>query len=288
MRTYGFIAFFLGPILLYYVVFLFYPLVSSLIWTFYHYNPVSTSNRFAGLENYKRLLEDPLIATTLSNTFLLALYIVPAGIVCSLLVALGLNRLGNLGRAMFTTAYFIPVVTSMVAAAAVWMWLFHPARGLLNQGLMGLGLAPVRWLTNPDTVKPSIAMFSIWKSLGFNAVIFLAALKAIPEDFYDAARIDGASGWQITTKITFPLLRPAFVFALITSMIGSLQIFTEVYVMTEGGPVHASRVMSLYIYERGIRFLEMGYASTIAYVLFVIIMIITAIQWRVLRTDWTY
>lgn len=288
VRTYGFIAIFLGPIVLYYIVFLFYPLISSFIWTFFHYNPVATDNRFAGFENYQRLLNDPLVSTTLINTLLLAVYIVPVGVFLALLVALGMNRLSNLGRAVFTTAYFIPVITSIVAAAAVWMWLFHPARGLLNYGLMALGLSPVRWLTNAASVKPSLAIFSIWRSVGFNAVIFLAALKGIPDDYYDAARIDGAAGWRMTVSITLPLLRPAFLFVLVTSIISVMQIFTEVYVMTGGGPVHASRVMAMYIYERGIRYLEMGYASTLAYVLFAIVMIITVIQWRVLRTNWDY
>ena len=287
-RKRGFIILFLGPILLYYVVFLFYPLLSSFIWTFMDYNPIGQNNQFIGLENYRALMADPLVGITLQNTFLLTLYIIPGALIISFIIALALNHLDERMRAVFTTAYFVPVITSMVACAAIWIWLYHPSRGLFNFVLYALGFSTKRWLLDTKLVKPSIAVFTIWKSVGFNAVIFLAALKGIPDFYYEAARLDGASGWKMTKNITLPLLRPAFTFVLVTSVIGTLQIFTQVYVMTSGGPVHASRVLAMYIYERGIRYLEMGYASTLAWVLFVIIMIITLIQMRFLRTDWEY
>ncbi len=287
-RKAGFIGLFLGPILIYYIVFLFYPLLSSLIWTFMDYNPIGTSNQFVGLDNYKTLFSDPLVRTTLSNTLILTAFIIPGAITVSFVIALALNDLSDRARALFTTAYFLPVITSMIACAAIWMWLYHPSRGFFNFILYSLGLPTQRWLLDTHLVKPSIAVFSVWKSMGFNAVIFLAALKGIPDYYYEAARLDGASGWKMTWNITLPLLRPAFMFVLITSFIGTLQIFTQVYVMTGGGPVHASRVLALYIYERGIKYLEMGYASTLAWFLFVIIMIVTLIQMKVLNTDWEY
>ncbi len=287
-RTTSFIIICLGPIVLYYIIFLFYPLISAFIWTFMDYNPIREENPFIGIGNYKRMIADPLFRLTLLNTFRLLLYIVPTGVACSLIIALALNKMMDLSRTIFTTAYFMPVITSMVACAAIWRWLYHPGSGLVNFLLKTIGLSPQKWLQNPELVLPAIAAMTIWKGMGFNAVIFLAALKGIPDTFYDAGKIDGATGWKTFWFITFPLLGPSFLFVMIMSCIGVFQIFTQIFVMTDGGPVHASRVLALYIYERGITYIEMGYASSMAYILFIIIMIFTLTQMKLLRTKWEY
>jgi multiple sugar transport system permease protein len=239
-----------------------------------------TSLRFVGLANYARLLGDPIFWTALANT----LYFAAAGGTLSVLASLGgaLLLQAPLARArgFFRTVYFLPVVTTLVAVAIVWRFLYHPRIGLLNRALAAVGLPGADWLGDPSFAMPAIILLSIWKNFGFNLVIFAAALEAIPERLYEAARLDGASGWQQLRFVTLPLLRPTTGFVVLMTAIGSLQLFAEPYVMTQGGPGDATRSLVLLMYEQGFRWWNLGHAAALAFVLFALVALATALGRR--------
>ena len=279
-----------------YVLFWLYPMTISGIRSFSSWNPLLPV-KMVGLRNYKRLLEDSIFLISLKNTLLLALYTVPTSIIISLGVAIGLASLTGRIRNIFTTIYYLPVITAAVATAAVWKWIFHPSYGLLNYALGVLGLPYQKWLFDPHTALPSVAIVAVWQVIGFNALIFLAALLGIPDSLYEAARIDGANRWGLFRYITLPLLNPALIFVIIIQTIFSFKIFELVYIMPPGtsggggieggGPGNATRTIVLNIYHMGLRQFRMGYASAQAVILFLIIMLLTFMAWR-LRTKWEY
>jgi len=237
--------------------------------------------RFVGLANYARLLADPAFWSALANT----LYFAGVGGTLSVLASLGgaLLLQAPLARArgFFRTVYFLPVVTTLVAVAIVWRFLYHPRIGLLNRALEALGLPAVDWLGDPAFAMPAIIGLSIWKNFGFNLVIFAAALEAIPERLYEAARLDGASGLQQLRHVTLPMLRPTTSFVVLMTAIGSLQLFAEPYVMTQGGPGDATRSLVLLMYEQGFRWWNLGHAAALAFVLFALVALSTAFARRV-------
>jgi ABC-type sugar transport system permease subunit len=183
---------------------------------------------------------------------------------------------------------FMPVVTSMVAVSLMFVWLYQPMYGVLNYVLEFVGLGPYDFLNSPTQVMPSIVAMSVWKSVGYTMVLFLAGLTTIPSELYEAARVDGASGLQSFIHITIPLLKPTTLFALVTGMIGGFQVFTQIYVMTGGGPGTASRTLVMHIYETGFKFFEMGRASALAFLLFALVLVITILQLKYLRADFEY
>jgi ABC-type sugar transport system permease subunit len=226
------------------------------------------------------MLSDSTFWNALKNTLVYTLN-VPLAMAFSLTIALMMHRrLKWIG--FLRTIYFLPSVTSFVAVALVWMWIYHPSFGIANFFLGLVGIPPLQWLNSTQTAMISVIIFSIWLGLGYQMVIFLAGLQGIPEEFYEAARIDGASNWQLFRRITLPLLKPTTFFILVTSLISSFQVFTSVYIMTAGGPVQSTDVIVYHIYTAAWEQLRMGYASAMSWVLFVIIMIATWVQFRVM------
>jgi multiple sugar transport system permease protein len=186
-------------------------------------------------------------------------------------------------KGLFRTIYFAPVVTTLVAVAVVWRYLYHARFGLLNYALGLLGLDPVNWLGDPRWAMPAIILLAVWKNFGYNMVVFIAGLQSIPEDLYEAAEIDGASAWQRFRHVTLPMLAPTFVFVTIITMIGYFQLFAEPYVMTQGGPLQSTLSVVLLMYEQGFRWWNMGYAAAVAFVLFLVIFAVTLLQLRFQR-----
>jgi multiple sugar transport system permease protein len=241
------------------------------------------SLRFVGLANYARLVSDPSFWNALQNTLYFAAVGGTLSVLTSLAGALLLEAPLARARGFFRTVYFLPVVTTLVAVAIVWRFLYHPRIGLLNRALEAIGLPAVDWLGDPAWAMPAIIGLAIWKSFGWNLVIFAAGLQAIPARLYEAARLDGASGWQQLRHITLPLLLPTTSFVVLMTAIGSLQLFAEPYVMTQGGPGDATRSLVLLMYEQGFRWWNLGFAAAIAFVLFAIVAAATWLGRRVLR-----
>lgn len=239
--------------------------------------------RFVGFDNYAALAASEGFRQSFVNTFYFVLVAGPLTIAASLAAALLLN--GSLVRFRQTlrTIFFLPVITTLVAVAVVWRYLYHPRYGLLNYGLGLLGIGPIDWLGDPLWAMPAIIILTVWKNFGFNMVIFLAGLQSIPASLYEAARIDGAGGWQAFRHVTLPLLRPTFLFVGVVTMIGYFQLFAEPYVMTQGGPSGSTRSVVLLMYEEGFRWWNIGYAAAVAVVLFAVIALATALQFRLRR-----
>ena len=240
--------------------------------------------RFVGLGNYLGLLQNPLFWTALGNTVYFVAVGVPLSIVVSLAAALLLHsKLGYL-KPLFRTAYFAPVVTTVVAVAVIWRYLFHTRYGLVNWALSGIGIDPVDWLGDPDWAMPTIIAFAVWKNFGYNMIIFLAGLQAIPEDLYEAARIDGASRTRQFWHVTLPLLGPVMLMVGILTMAGYFQLFAEPYVMTQGGPLQSTVSVLYLMYEEGFKWWNLGNASAVAFLLFVLMTTITsALLWLARR-----
>ena len=244
--------------------------------------------KFVGLKNYQTLLtNDPLFRKVLLNTFYFTFVSVPLTIVISLGLALALNQ-GIRGLALYRAAYFMPVITAMVVVALIWRWFYNPDFGVLNYLLNQLGIRrPPNWLADQRWAMPAVMIMAIWKHVGYNMVIFLAGLQAIPSNLYEAASIDGAGRWERFRYVTLPLLTPTTFFVLIISLIGSLQVFDAVLVLTNGGPANATRTIVFHIWEQAFVFLKMGYAAAVAWILFFIIFLITLVQWR-LQGRWVH
>jgi len=281
--------FFLAPALLLIFVFFFLPVAASLVLSvtdFDIYGIANTSNtRFVGFQNYVKLLHTPDFWNALKNTFYFAFVGGPLTIAVSLGAALLLNSKLVRFKGFFRTLYFTPFVTTLVAVAIVWRYLYHTRYGLFNYGLGKIGLGPIDWLGDPHWAMPAIILMAVWKSFGYNMLIFIAGLQAIPEELYDAAQIDGASPWRQFWAITLPMLAPTLVFISVITMIGYFQLFAEPYVMTQGGPLRSTTSVVLLMYEEGFRWWRMGYAAAIAFVLFIVILIATLLQFRLQKEN---
>ncbi|MEG3789098.1 sugar ABC transporter permease [Lysobacter sp. CCNWLW3] len=232
--------------------------------------------RFVGFDNYLNLLQNPLFWRALGNT----LYFVAVGVPLSIAVSLGAalllhSKLGYL-KPFFRTAYFAPVVTTVVAVAVIWRYLFHTRYGLVNWALSGLGIDPIDWLGDPTWAMPTIILFAVWKNFGYNMIIFLAGLQAIPEDLYEAARIDGASPWRQFRHVTLPMLGPVLVLVGILTLAGYFQLFAEPYVITQGGPLQSTVSVLYLMYEEGFKWWNLGNASAVAFLLFVLMTAVTS------------
>ncbi|MCU0452965.1 MAG: extracellular solute-binding protein [Bacteroidetes bacterium] len=274
LRSIGFLA----PSLIHLTVFLATPMVFSAYLSLHRWDLVVPDTPFVGLENFVVMFGDESFWNALRNTLLFSLN-VPFGLALALGVALLLHRRFT-GVAVLRTIYFLPSVTSFVAIALVWMWIYHPTFGAANYLLSLLGLPPIPWLNSTQTAMLSVVIFTIWLGMGYQMVVFLAGLQGIPEEYYEAARMDGATAWQRFRRVTFPLLMPTTFFLLITSLISSFQAFTSIYVMTAGGPVGSTDVIVYHIYQAAWEQLRMGYASAMAWVLFVLILAATWVQFR--------
>jgi len=234
-----------------------------------------------GFDNYLKLISDRQFWNSLGNTVIYTMIVIPGGLALSLALALALNSKIK-GTAFYQAVFFLPYVSSTVAVALVWKWIYHPDYGVLNAILKAVGLPGVNWLTDPKIALVSVAMVQIWQTAGYNMVLFLAGLRSIPREYYEAARLDGATPWQTFWSITVPLLMPTIFFVTTTSIIASFQVFNLIYVMTGGGPGTSTKVYVYYLWENGFSFFKMGYASALAYVLFIIILAITLLQVRFL------
>jgi multiple sugar transport system permease protein len=284
----------IGPMLLYYLLWLVFPIAYSFVMSFSKWNPLIHEQTFLGLGNYREaLFHDKVFWTTLFNSAYFSLVTVVAGAILGLVVAMAINALPRFVP-FFRTLYFLPVVSSMVAVSIIWRWIYQPRFGLINTVLAGIGdffgfgMPEINWLGNLRLALPAIMIMSIWKGLGYTMVLFMAGLDAIPRTFYEAAAIDGAGRWHSFVRITLPLLKPTIAFVLVTRTIVSLQSFTQMYIMTAGGPVNATRTTVMLLYEKAFGSYLFGYASAIAFILFVVILVLTVAQLIVMRTSWEY
>jgi multiple sugar transport system permease protein len=244
------------------------------------------ATRFVGLRNYAEALRNPVFWTAARNTFYFVLAGGPLSVLASLAAALLLGAKSVRLRGLFRTVYFTPVVTMLVAVAIVWRYICHPRYGLLNHALGWIGVGPIDWLGDPHWSMPAIILLTVWKNFGYNMLIFLAGLQAIPEELYEAAAVDGATARQRFRHITLPGLAPVFLFVGVTTMIGCFQLFSEPYVMTQGGPLGSTRSLMLLTYEEGFRWWRMGVASTLAALLLVITLAGTLVQTRLKGGRW--
>ena len=238
--------------------------------------------RFVGLRNYLNLLQTALFWQALGNTFYFVALGVPVSIGLSLGAALLLSSRFAKWQPFFRTALFAPVVTTVVAVAVIWRYLLHTRYGLINQALAGLGLDPVDWLGNPHWSMPAIILFAAWKNFGYNMIILLAALQAVPREVYESARVDGAGALRQFTDMTVPLLLPTLVMVGIMTVSGYFQLFAEPYVMTQGGPLRSTVSVLYFMYDEGFRWWNLGNASAVAFLLFVVIFVVS---WGLLRLD---
>jgi multiple sugar transport system permease protein len=236
--------------------------------------------QFVGLDNFVSLVNDERFLISLRNTAFYTLLSVPIGMVLALALALALNQPLR-GIAIIRTAYFLPVVTSATAVGLVWAWIYSPASGLLNQAIGVIGLPPQKWVSDPFWAMPAIVAMSVWQGLGINVIVFLAGLQGIPQEYYDAAAVDGAGRWPRFRNVTLPLLTPSLFFTGILSLIGSFQVFDQVYILARPGkPTEATITLVYYIYESGFKFFRMGQAAAASWILFLIVAVLTVIYFR--------
>lgn len=278
---------FAGPALVMLGLFFFVPVLLAFglsLTNFDLYSLADSGNTdFVGFANYAELTRTPLFWKALGNTFYFVLVGVPLSIGVSLGAALLLNGAASRLTGLFRTALFAPVVTTLVAVAVIWRYLLHTRYGMINYGLEAIGLDPVDWLGDPDWSMPAIILFAVWKNFGYNMVILLAGLQTIPADLYEAARIDGANAWQRFRHVTVPALGPMLLLVSILTMAGYFQLFAEPYVMTQGGPVESTVSVLYFMYDQGFKWWNLGFASAVAFALFLIMIVFTTLQYRIAR-----
>jgi multiple sugar transport system permease protein len=275
---------FVAPGLLLFSLFTFFALIFSFYLTFHRWSIIEPDKPFIGLDNYRRLIEDDSFRRAAINT----IYFTGASVPLTMIIGLGIALLLNQplrGRSIFRTIYFLPVVTPFVVVSIVWKWLYQPDYGLFNFYLLKTHLIdqPLLWLSDQNLAMPAVILMSVWGGIGYSMVIYLAGLQAIPEELYEAAEVDGAGAWARLRYITVPLLRPTTLFLLIIGIIGSFQVFTQIFIMTSGGPVERTTTMVYFIYQTAFQFFDMGYASTLAYALFLMLLAFTVINLRLNR-----
>jgi multiple sugar transport system permease protein len=268
----------IAPNIILFCLFMLFPILWTLIMSFTQYDLMSPM-RFTGLKNYITMFQDEVAIQCLRNTIVYTLFTVPTGLCISLFLAVLLDQ-GLHGKYFFRASFFLPSITSWVVIATVWQWLLNKDFGLLNQFLSLFGVSPVAWLDSGKLSLLSLAIVGIWKNVGYNMLLFLAGLQGISSVYYEASTLDGASKAQQLSKITIPLLTPTTFFVFITSIIGAFQTFDSVNVMTSGGPGRSSSVLAFYLYQNAFRYMKMGYASALAYLLFIVIMAVTIINMR--------
>jgi multiple sugar transport system permease protein len=281
------VFFFLAPALAAIGVFFVLPVAAAFLLSFSDFDIYALGDfryaRIIGLKNYLHLLQDPLFWKALKNTAYFLVVGGPLSIAVSLGSALMLQRKLLRFKGFFRTSYFAPVVTTLVAVAIVWRFVYHPRFGILNYALSLVGLEGVDWLGDPQWAMPAIIVMAVWKNFGYNMIIFIAGLQNIPGELYEAASIDGAGKMQQFRSITLPMLAPTTIFVSIITMIGYFQLFAEPYVMTQGGPLNSTLSIVLLMYQQGFRWWNMGYSAALAFVLFAFILAGSLIQSRLQR-----
>jgi multiple sugar transport system permease protein len=274
---------FILPTFLGYTTFVIGPILAAFGISMTSYDMLSPPE-FTGAQNYAELLTDPRLRIVYMNTLFFTVVAVSLNVGVGLLLAVLINRrIPALLKYLFRTAYFFPVLVALTYCSIIWQFLFQRDTGVFNYYLSFLNVEPIPWLGNRQWVMPSIIFMDVWKNTGFAMLVFLAGLQSIPADYYEAAQIDGAHRWQLFRYITLPLISPTFFFNTVIFMIGALQVFDSIVVLTQGGPGDASRSLVMYIYEQAFQKFAMGYASAVAITLFIVIMILTLIQFRLSR-----
>ncbi|MGE5574173.1 MAG: carbohydrate ABC transporter permease [Bacteroidota bacterium] len=283
LESYSMIA----PAYMVFLVFIFIPVAWSFYLSLFDYSILTLKHpEFAGLENFAKMFGDSVFRVSVWNTVRYSLGTVPARLVLGLALALLLDQKNLFGKNFLRTVYFLPVVTSMVAASIVWSLVFNASEaGLANQMVKALGFAPKGWLADSKLAMLSVCVMSVWKELGYVMTIFLAGLQGVPLELYEAAAIDGATGWQKIRFITIPLLRPTTFFILVTEAIGSFQVFTQTYVMTGGGPGYSTTTLINLLYTKGFFEFDMGYASALAVTLFLGLLLLSWVMRRAFRAE---
>lgn len=269
---------YLLPALIILTLFVIYPTIQLFINSFFEWDGMS-DKIFIGLKNYMELFQDEEFLKTILNTFLFIIGTVPVGMAVSLGLAMLLQK-EILGKGVFRTIFFSPVVTSLVAAGIIWVWMLNYDYGITNFILVKLGFDKIPWLVSDKYAMISVIIMTIWKDAGYNMILFLAGLNNISETYYEAAKIDGASKWQIFKNITWPMLMPTTFFILVVRTIFSFRTFEQIFAMTKGGPTGSTTVFVYYIYEKAFQNFEVGYASAAAVILLVVVLILTLIQFK--------
>ena len=285
--------FFVAPSLIFLGVFVILPIVAAFYYSVTDYDLMSAP-KFAGLKNYRNLLSDTRYPRSVTNTLYFAFGTVPTGVVTSLLLAVLINRRIR-GIYTFRALFYMPVVSSFVSVALIWLWLYEPQFGLLNEVFESVGLPRLKWLRSAPTAMLAIILMSVWKNMGLNMVIYLAGLQGIPPHLYEAAEIDGAGRLSTFFRITLPMLAPTTFFVVIVYFIGALQLFVQVFIMTTGannetfgGPLDSTISVVILVYVNAFAYLKMGFAAAMSFVLFIVIAIITVINARLLKYDVGY
>jgi multiple sugar transport system permease protein len=283
---------FVAPALIAIGVFFAIPVFSALLLSLTDFDIYALADignvRFVGLQNYERLLGNPLFWGAMRNTGLFALIGVPLSIATSLAAAVILNARVIRWRPIWRVIFFAPYVTTLVATAVLWNYLLHTKYGVINWAIQSIGLPPVDWLGQPSTSIPAILMFVVWKIFGYNMLIFLAVLQTVPDDLYEAARIDGAGPWKQFRHVTLPAIAPTLLLVSIISVAGFFQLFAEPYVMTQGGPAQSTVTVLYFMYEEGFKWWNLGSASAVAFVLFLCILVVTLVQLAVAKRMGAY
>ncbi len=283
---------FIAPAVIILAVFSIVPIIVAFLISFTDLDLAGLANwsnvHFVGLENYSALISDELFHKSIYNTFFYVIIGVPLVIVFSLGIALLLNYGTSKLFTVFRGVYYMPSITNIIAVAVIWGFLYNTEYGLFNYLLSLLDVEKIPWLGEPTIAKLSLIVLAVWKGIGINMIIFLAALQGIPKSYYEAAEMDGANRWQMLWNVTIPLLRYATFFVTVTTLIGWLQFFEEPFVMTNGGPLDGTISMALFIYQRGFQFSEFGYAAAGSFILFVFIIIITLVQFKIRKSDTEY
>jgi multiple sugar transport system permease protein len=285
-----FIFFSLSPILLLFVVFMVIPIIWGIILSFYQYDPLAEQSPFIAFQNYAELWKDPVFIASLKATLIFVFVAVPANILITLPIASMITRVRNTWlRNTFRTLLFLPAIAPLSAASLIWSTMLRSGSdGLFNMVLNSFGQANVGWLTDEKTAMMSIIIMTLWADIAYNIIIFMAGLDAIPKVFYEAAELDGANGFQKFRYITLPLLQRTSLFILIMTVISYFQMFAQFQIMTKGGPGDTTNVLAYSIYKTAFGYSRMGYASAMATILLIIILIIALIQLRVGRSQWEY
>ena len=281
-KTYQIAYIFLAPALLTLTVFFFLPVLAALGMSFTDFDIYSIGNlartRFVFLQNYQHLLHDPLFWKSLLNTAYFVLVAGPLTIFVSLFTAMALQSASLRFKSFFRLAFFLPVITNLVAIAVVWRYLYHPRFGLLNYILGLFHWGPIDWLGDPHWAMPALILLATWKNFGYFMMIYIAGLQTIPGELYEASSLDGANWWRQQWHVTVPLLAPATLLVTIMTAVGYLQFFAEPYIMTQGGPLNATLSVVLYLYDQGFRWWKMGYSASIAFVLFSVVFLAAVLQ----------
>jgi len=271
---------FILPVFVFISLFVFFPVLQNIRLSFFDWRLLSPVKRFVGTYHYLRLWNDPYFWNAVKVTAYYALTVVPIRLIVSLLLALLVNREIR-GRAFFRAAYFIPTVVSTASAAVIWLWMFEPTNGLFNNLLAAVGIDGPGWVRDPSWSMPSIILYSLWNDAGYFMIIFLAGLQNISKQYYEAASIDGARGFGMFRYITWPLLSPTTFLILVMSVIRAWKVFNVIHIMTQGGPVSSTAVIVYYIYSQAFESFNMGYATALSNVFFVIVLLMTLVQFYV-------